>query len=149
VFRNHLTKATEYMQTAHSLWQTFSSPTGGAAATTATTSTTAAAASTAGASLAALPPASSTQSLWARYAAPAAYAVGSALVAGAVGAAYARRDDLVGGAGWLGDHAKYVSHLWDQAELRARLARVCALSAELGVPFRTCVHASAPHRCPA
>jgi hypothetical protein len=94
------------MQTAHSLWQTFSSPTGGAA-TTATTSTTTAAASTAGASLAALPPASGTPSLW----------VGAALVTGAVGAAYARRDDLVGGAGWLGNHAKCVSHLWDQAEL--------------------------------
>jgi hypothetical protein len=97
--------------------------------------------------LAALPSTAATPSLWTRYAAPAAYAAGSAIAAGVLGAAYTRRAELVGGAGWLGDHAKYVSHLWDQAELRARLARVCALSSELGLPFRTYVVAGVVHAC--
>jgi hypothetical protein len=67
---------------------------------------------------------------------PAAYTAGSVLLAGALGTAYTRRGDIADGYAWLGDHFKYVNHLWDKDAMKARLVHLGDLSAELGVPFR-------------
>jgi hypothetical protein len=67
---------------------------------------------------------------------PAAYALGSALVAGAVGAAYWKRNDIADAYGWVDGHLRYVSHLWDQDEMKGRVQRIRSVSKELGIPFR-------------
>lgn len=68
---------------------------------------------------------------------PAAYALGSALVAGGIGAAYARRADIADAAGWVQGHLRYVSHLWDEGEMKGRVQEVLKVEEELGVTFRT------------
>jgi hypothetical protein len=67
---------------------------------------------------------------------PAAYAAGSAVLAGALGTAYTRRAEIADSYTWLGAHVKYVGHLWEAEALKSRLARIDALSEELGIPFR-------------
>lgn len=80
-------------------------------------------------------------SLWQRLAAPAAYAVGGALLAGAAAgtAAYYKRDDIGIGYAWVTDHLKYVGNLWNKDELEARLDKLFAIEAQLGVLFHTYV----------
>lgn len=83
------------------------------------------------------PPAA--ESGWGKWA-PAAYAVGGALMAGAVaGTAYYRRDDIGSGYSWATDHMKYVRNLWDEEALQKRLQELIDTEVHLGVVFRTYV----------
>lgn len=83
------------------------------------------------------PPAAPAQtSGWSKWA-PAAYAVGGALVAGAAaGGAYYKKDDLTQGWSWATDHMKYVGSLWDEAALQERVESLIDIEAEHGVVFR-------------
>lgn len=153
VFRNQAARATDYVRAAYSLWETFGTPTGSstpassaasaaAAASAASSSTAASMAKAAHAASAAGAPAplpAPQQPLWQRFAMPAAYALGSALLAGGIGAAYARRADIADATGWVQGHMKYVSHLWNEEEMKERVDGVVKVEEELGVVFRTCV----------
>jgi hypothetical protein len=76
---------------------------------------------------------------WGKWA-PAAYAVGGALMAGAVaGTAYYRRDDIGSGYSWATDHMKYVRNLWDEDALQKRLQELIDAQVHLGVVFRAYV----------
>ena len=75
-------------------------------------------------------------SLWQKWAAPAALAMGGALLAGAAaGTAYYKRDDIGIGYTWVSDHLKYVGNLWNKDELEVRLHRLFAIEAQMGVLF--------------
>ncbi|KAG0709797.1 hypothetical protein DFH29DRAFT_14809 [Suillus ampliporus] len=77
------------------------------------------------------------ESGWGKWA-PAAYAVGGALMAGAAaGTAYYRRDDIGSGYGWATDHLNYVRNLWDEEALQKRLRDLIGAQVHLGVVFRT------------
>lgn len=77
------------------------------------------------------------ESGWAKWA-PAAYAVGGALVAGAAaGTAYYRRDDIGSGYNWATDHMNYVRNLWDEEALRKRMRDLIDVQVHLGVTFRS------------
>lgn len=77
------------------------------------------------------------ESGWAKWA-PAAYAVGGALVAGAAaGTAYYRRDDIGSGYSWATDHMNYVRNLWDEEALRKRMRDLNDVQVHLGVTFRS------------
>lgn len=77
-------------------------------------------------------------SLWGRWAAPAAYAVGGAILAGAAaGGAYYKRDDLNVGFTWATDHMKYVGNLWDEEALKRRVEALIDVEDQEGVTFRT------------
>ena len=77
-------------------------------------------------------------SLWAKWA-PAAYALGGAVVAGATaGAAYLRRDDIASGYAWASDHMKYVGSLWDEKAMHGRLESLLAANTDHGIVFKTC-----------
>ncbi|KAG1833428.1 hypothetical protein EV424DRAFT_1532911 [Suillus variegatus] len=77
------------------------------------------------------------ESGWAKWA-PAAYAVGGALVAGAAaGTAYYRRDDIGSGYSWATDHMNYVRNLWDEEALRKRMRDLIDVQVHLGVTFRS------------
>ncbi|KAG1783133.1 hypothetical protein EV702DRAFT_1191570 [Suillus placidus] len=77
------------------------------------------------------------ESGWAKWA-PAAYAVGGALVAGAAaGTAYYRRDDIGSGYSWATDHMNYVRNLWDEEALRKRMRDLNDVQVHLGVIFRS------------
>jgi hypothetical protein len=147
VFKNSAAKATEVVstarQTAAGLWGSFVSPrttsTSGATTTTttSTTTTTTMTTTTTTDETRALPPppAAPVSPGWARWA-PAAYAVGGALLAGAAaGTAYAHRKELGAGYDNVTGHMRYAGVLWDAEALRARLDAVV----RSGVPFRTCV----------
>lgn len=87
------------------------------------------------AALPAPPPAPA--SPWAKWA-PAAYAVGGALLAGAAaGTAYYRREDISGGYAWATDHMKYVGSLWDEGSLKKRVDDLMQIEETMGVLFRT------------
>ena len=74
---------------------------------------------------------------WKRWA-PAAFAVGGALLAGAAaGTAYYKRDEIGVGYTWATDHMKYVGNLWDEDALRRRLDNLFEIEEKLGVMFRT------------
>ncbi|KAI0050205.1 hypothetical protein FA95DRAFT_1555907 [Auriscalpium vulgare] len=136
VFKNSATKASEYVQTAHKaasgLWGAWGSKAG----------TSAAAAAKAPAGLIAAPPAgeasaAASGSPWAKWA-PAAYAVGGALIAGAAaGTAYYKRGEITMGYSELTDHMKYVGTLWDEKALGDRLLKLVDVEKEHGVIFRT------------
>ena len=64
--------------------------------------------------------------------------MGGALLAGAAGTAYYKRDDIGIGYTWVTDHLKYVGNLWNKNELEARLDKLFAIEAEMGVLFHTC-----------
>lgn len=84
------------------------------------------------------PPSSPTagQSGWSKWA-PAAWAIGGALVAGAAaGTAYYRRDDINTGYSWVTDHMKYVGSLWDENSLNTRMENMVKAEQQLGVMFR-------------
>jgi hypothetical protein len=71
------------------------------------------------------------------------YAVGGAILAGAVaGGAYYRRRDLSEGLSWATDHMKYVGNLWDKKSLNQRVEALIDIEKERGVIFRTLVNIS-------
>lgn len=71
------------------------------------------------------------------------YAVGGAIVAGAVaGGAYYKRRDLTQGLSWATDHMKYVGNLWDEGSLNQRVDALIDIEKERGVIFRTLVNIS-------
>jgi hypothetical protein len=75
-------------------------------------------------------------SAWGKWA-PAAYAVGGAILAGAAaGGAYYKRDDLNVGLTWATDHMKYVGNLWDEEALKRRVDALIDVEEEEGVSFR-------------
>ena len=83
------------------------------------------------------PPSPSNEGGWKKWA-PAAYAVGGALLAvGAAGAAYYKRDEIGVGYKWAVDHMKYVGNLWDEAALKKRLEDLLQIEEKMGVMFRT------------
>jgi hypothetical protein len=68
----------------------------------------------------------------------AAYAVGGALVAGAVaGTAYYRRTDIETSYGALTEHMQYVGALWDKGALAVRVRNLVKGETMHGVVFRT------------
>ncbi|KAG6336531.1 hypothetical protein ID866_2553 [Astraeus odoratus] len=74
---------------------------------------------------------------WARWA-PAAYAVGGAVAAGAAaGAAYWRREELTSGYNWASDHMKYVGNLWDEEAMKGRLDSLVQAGTKHGILFKT------------
>lgn len=74
---------------------------------------------------------------WAKWA-PAAYAIGGAVIAGATaGAAYMRRDDITSGCTWASDHMKFVGNLWDEKSMRERLENLLVAHADHGIVFKT------------
>lgn len=74
---------------------------------------------------------------WSKWA-PAAFAVGGALVAGAAaGTAYWKREELGIGYKWATDHMKYVGTLWDEGALHKRLDALLSIERDMGVVFRT------------
>jgi hypothetical protein len=80
-----------------------------------------------------------TQSAWGKWA-PAAYAIGGAIAAGAAaGGAYYKRNDLGMGYAWMTDHMKYVGNLWDEEGLRQRVATLIEVEKTQGVLFRVYV----------
>ena len=87
--------------------------------------------------MATLPAPQASVSSWKKWA-PAAYAVGGALIAGAAaGAAYYKRDDINVGYTWATDHMKYVGNLWDEDSLKKRLNDLFEIEEKMGVMFRT------------
>ncbi|KAI0268345.1 hypothetical protein BC834DRAFT_688066 [Gloeopeniophorella convolvens] len=73
---------------------------------------------------------------WSRWA-PAAYAVGGALLAGAAaGTAYYRRADIGSGYGALMEHMQYVGALWDENALTERVRHLVEGEKTHGVVFR-------------
>jgi len=84
----------------------------------------------------AAPGASASTSSWGKWA-PAAFAIGGALVAGATaGAAYYKRDDLNHGYSWLMDHIKYAGNIWDESGLRQRMDALVDAQEGHGVLFQ-------------
>lgn len=80
----------------------------------------------------------STKTGWNSWAAPAAYAVSGAVLAGAaVGGAWYKREDLGQGYTWATDHMKFVGHLWDEKTLRQRVDDLIGLEKSHGILFRT------------
>ena len=79
-------------------------------------------------------------SLWQKWA-PAAYAVGGTLLAGAAaGAAYYKREELSASYTWATDHMKYVGNLWDEAALKRRVDTLFKIEGSMGVLFRKFVN---------
>lgn len=80
--------------------------------------------------------------------APAAFAVGGALLAGAAaGGAYYKRDDLNQGYTWLMDHMKYAGNVWDEPGLRNRIDALVDVQEKHGILFQKCDTSSATF-CP-
>lgn len=74
---------------------------------------------------------------WARWAAPAAYAIGGAIIAGAAaGGAYYAKDHLTQSYSWMMDHMKYVGNLWDEGSLQQRIDALVDIEEKHGVTFR-------------
>ncbi|KAK7695740.1 hypothetical protein QCA50_000376 [Cerrena zonata] len=86
--------------------------------------------------------------MWQKWA-PAAYAAGGALLAGAAaGAAYYKREELTASYTWATDHMKYVGTLWDEAALKRRVDTLFKIETSMGVLFRN-FHTSLPANPPA
>ncbi|TCD70412.1 hypothetical protein EIP91_003493 [Steccherinum ochraceum] len=130
VFKNTATQAAEYVKTAQNVWSNLKFSGGKPAAPPVPPRAAPAAAITA-------PPAAAAQSsVWSKWA-PAAYAVGGALIAGGAAAtAYYRRDDVGAGYSWATDHMKYVGNLWDEKALTIRMDDMLKIEKQLGVMFR-------------
>ncbi|KAJ3477885.1 hypothetical protein NLI96_g10159 [Meripilus lineatus] len=126
IFKNTATQAAGYVQSAHSLFTNFTSrksPTPMPATPKAPPAAAIAA-----------PPAQ--PSIWSKWA-PAAYAVGGALIAGAAaGTAYYKRQEISVGYTWAADHMKYVGTLWDEPALRKRVDTLLEIEEQMGVTFR-------------
>ncbi|KAJ7094604.1 hypothetical protein B0H15DRAFT_830157 [Mycena belliarum] len=121
IFKNSATKAIEYAQTARAVGGSLLGAFAGLGASKA-----------ANPAAPATPPASG----WGKWAGTAAYAAGGALLAGAAGATYYKRDDLNLGYTWATDHMKYVGHLWDADALNRRVDFLVNAEAQEGVVFR-------------
>ncbi|KAL0949364.1 hypothetical protein HGRIS_009433 [Hohenbuehelia grisea] len=129
VFKNSASKAFEYASTAHS---TVSSILG-----TFSGKSPAAAAKGPVPAIAAPPSTQAASSGWSKWA-PAAFAVGGALMAGAAaGGVYYKRDDIGEGYSWFTDHMKYVGNLWNEGALKARVEALVDAQEKHGVTFRT------------
>ncbi|KAF8628712.1 hypothetical protein AX17_005935 [Amanita inopinata Kibby_2008] len=75
---------------------------------------------------------------WNSWAAPAAFAFGGALLAGAAfGGAWSKREDLGQGYQWATDHMKFIGNLWDEKTLQKRVDDLIALERSHNVIFRT------------
>ncbi|KAK2466069.1 hypothetical protein APHAL10511_001711 [Amanita phalloides] len=75
---------------------------------------------------------------WGRWVAPAAYAVGGAVLAGAaVGSAWYKREDLGQGYEWATDHMKFIGNLWDEKALQKRVNDLTGLEKSHSILFRT------------
>ncbi|KAF5363415.1 hypothetical protein D9756_000382 [Leucocoprinus leucothites] len=73
---------------------------------------------------------------WGKWA-PAAFAVGGALLAGAAaGGTYYKRNDLNQGYTWLMDHMKYAGNIWDEPGLRRRVDALVDAHEKHGIFFR-------------
>ncbi|EIW61435.1 uncharacterized protein TRAVEDRAFT_27033 [Trametes versicolor FP-101664 SS1] len=132
MFKNSATQAADYVRSATNVLSGFK---GWGAKTT--TTTTAASTSAATAAAAGAQSTTATTSVWSKWA-PAAYAVGGALIAGAAaGTAYYKRDDIGTSYAWVSDHMKYVGNLWSQAELEERLSKLLEIESRMGVLFHT------------
>ncbi|KIY74107.1 hypothetical protein CYLTODRAFT_364445 [Cylindrobasidium torrendii FP15055 ss-10] len=123
VFKNAATKAGQYANAARMVGSTIMGSFAGFGAKTAGTSTP--------------PPApTSPKTGWSKWA-PAAYAMGGAVFAGAAaGAAYYKRDDLGIGYTWATDHMRYVGTLWDEANLIKRVDDLLDIEDQEGVAFK-------------
>ncbi|KAG6911246.1 hypothetical protein DXG01_003113 [Tephrocybe rancida] len=125
VFKNSVTKATEYASAAQTVGSAVFGAFAGLGAKKATTSTP-------------QPTPAQSGSDWSSWAAPAAYAVGGALLAGAAaGSAYYKREDIGSSFNWATDHMKYVGNLWDEAALSKRVESMMAMKEQAGVTFHT------------
>ncbi|GBE79435.1 hypothetical protein SCP_0206330 [Sparassis crispa] len=83
------------------------------------------------------PPIQATTSVWQKWA-PAAYAVGGAVIAGAAaGTAYYKRKDIGTGFKWATDHMQFVGALWQESTLQNRLKMLLEIEEHVGVVFRT------------
>lgn len=134
MFKNSATQAADYVRSATNVLSGFK---GWGAKTTTTTTT--ASTSAAPAAAARAQSTTTTTSVWSKWA-PAAYAVGGALIAGAAaGTAYYKRDDIGTSYAWVSDHMKYVGNLWSQAELEERLSKLLEIESRMGVLFHTYV----------
>ncbi|KAJ7068451.1 hypothetical protein C8F01DRAFT_979218 [Mycena amicta] len=129
VFKDSATKALEYAQAARTVGTGFLGALAGFGASKAATGAT-----TLPARSSTPPPAASG---WGKWAGPAAYAVGGAVLAGAAaGATYYKRDDLAISFTWATDHMKYVGNLWDVAALNKRLDQLVEFEEQEGIVFR-------------
>ncbi|KAJ6628805.1 hypothetical protein B0H10DRAFT_1940185 [Mycena sp. CBHHK59/15] len=133
VFKNSATKAVEYAQTARAVGTGLLGAFAGFKASKAASSITPSNPTT--------PPAAPSSGGWGKmsgkWAGPATYAVGGALLAGAAaGATYYKRDDLGLGYAWATDHMKYVGHLWNEDALNKRIEFLINAEEQEGVVFR-------------
>lgn len=127
VFKNSATKATEYVSTARTVGSALLGSFAGFGVKKAADSKPAAENT---------PPPPESKTSWSNWA-PAAYAVGGALLAGAAaGGAYYKRDDLGVGYTWATDHMKYVRNLWDETALHQRVEDLVDIEEQEGVVFR-------------
>jgi len=129
VFKNSVTKAAEYASAAQTIGSAVFGAFASLGAKKATTPTTIPPPTT--------PSTAASGPSWMKWAAPAAYAVGGAIVAGAAGSAYYKRDEINVGFTWATDHMKYVGNLWDEATLTRRVESLINLEEQAGVTFRT------------
>lgn len=133
VFKNSISKAFGYAQTAQQAASALNSLFSKSAGASAGASKAPAAAITAPPTS----PASPSGSSWAKWAVPAAYGLGGLLLSGAAaGAAYYKREDIVTGYTWATDHLKYVGTLWDQTKLKDRMKQLIEIEDSHGVTFR-------------
>ncbi|KAJ7765059.1 hypothetical protein DFH07DRAFT_737928 [Mycena maculata] len=128
VLKNSATKAVEYAQTARAVGTSMFGALAGFGASKAAGNPTPPKPAT---------PAPAAASGWGKWAGPATYAVGGALLAGAAaGATYYKREDLGLSITWATDHMKYVGHLWDVDALNRRMDFLVNAEAQEGVIFR-------------
>ncbi|KXN89588.1 hypothetical protein AN958_05455 [Leucoagaricus sp. SymC.cos] len=121
VVRNGMTKVADYANTAtavgSAIFGSFAGLGAQKAANTASNSSTSA-------------------SPWGKWA-PAAYAVGGTLLAGAAaGGAYYKRRDLNQGYSWLMDHTRYAGNVWDEPGLRRRVDALVDVQEKYGILFQ-------------
>ena len=129
VFKNTANQAAQYMSTATSVLSSFKSWSGFSQDTPPSPPPV-----PPKSPVAALPAAEGTGAtpLWKKWAAPAALTV---LASAAAGTAFYKRDDIGVGYTWVTDHLKYVGNLWNKDELEARLDKLFAIEAQMGVLF--------------
>lgn len=131
MFKNSATRAVEYVSTARGVVADVYSLFKGTERATATPPNPPLPQITAGT------PEVSSASAWGRWA-PAAYAIGGAVAAGATaGAAYMRKDDITSGYAWASDHMKFVGSLWDEKAMHERLDNLHAAQTDHGIVFKT------------
>ncbi|KAG7096776.1 hypothetical protein E1B28_004186 [Marasmius oreades] len=132
VFKNSATKAAQYAEAAKTVGTALFGSLAGFGASKAASGSSP---STPPAGLLTAP--SQDQSGWGKWA-PAAYAVGGALFAGAAaGGAYHKRAELGLGYTWATDHLKYVGNLWDEDVSKKRVDSMIEVDETAGILFRT------------